>query len=141
MAYLYRHIRLDKNEPFYIGVGGLDKFDNYNRANIRNHRNALWKNISNKTKFEVEILLDDLDTKTALEKEVEFITLYGRIDKGTGTLANMTDGGEGVTGRRYKHSEETKQKLSLSRKRWKFSAEHRLTISQRMTGEKNTKNQ
>ena len=21
MAYVYRHIRLDKNEPFYIGVG------------------------------------------------------------------------------------------------------------------------
>jgi len=22
MAYLYRHIRLDKNEPFYVGIGG-----------------------------------------------------------------------------------------------------------------------
>lgn len=21
MAYVYRHIRLDKNEPFYIGIG------------------------------------------------------------------------------------------------------------------------
>lgn len=28
MAYLYRHIRLDKNEPFYIGIGSDS---NYNR--------------------------------------------------------------------------------------------------------------
>lgn len=28
--YLYRHIRLDKNEPFYIGIGS-EKFG-FNRA-------------------------------------------------------------------------------------------------------------
>ena len=32
MAYVYRHIRLDKNEPFYIGIGS-DK--TYKRANAR----------------------------------------------------------------------------------------------------------
>ena len=25
MAYLYRHIRLDKNEPFYIGIGKMSR--------------------------------------------------------------------------------------------------------------------
>lgn len=31
MAYVYRHIRLDKNEVFYIGIGTDTK--NYKRAN------------------------------------------------------------------------------------------------------------
>ena len=31
MAYLYRHIRLDKNEPFYIGIGSDT---NFKRANL-----------------------------------------------------------------------------------------------------------
>ena len=31
MAYLYRHIRLDKNEPFYIGIGS-NELNNYKRA-------------------------------------------------------------------------------------------------------------
>jgi hypothetical protein len=26
MAYVYRHIRLDKNEPFYIGIGSDSSF-------------------------------------------------------------------------------------------------------------------
>ena len=32
MAYIYRHIRLDKNEPFYIGIGS-DVEGKYKRAN------------------------------------------------------------------------------------------------------------
>ena len=27
MAYVYRHIRLDKNQPFYIGVGTCDTYE------------------------------------------------------------------------------------------------------------------
>lgn len=33
MAYVYRHIRLDKNIPFYIGIGLKDY--NYKRVVIR----------------------------------------------------------------------------------------------------------
>lgn len=43
MAYVYRRIRLDKNEPFYIGIGTDTK--NYKRANVRSLRNRVWKNI------------------------------------------------------------------------------------------------
>lgn len=32
MAYVYRHIRLDKNQPFYIGIGS-DTDGRYHRAN------------------------------------------------------------------------------------------------------------
>ena len=48
--YLYRHIRLDKDEPFYIGIGKKrENFNTYNqefeRAYSRSHRNKHWKNI------------------------------------------------------------------------------------------------
>ena len=99
MAYLYRHIRLDKNEPFYIGIGS-DSNGKYSRAfAIKTGRNPLHQNILNKTVVEVEILLDDLTWEEACEKEKEFIKLYGRIDLGVGCLSNMTNGGEGVFGK------------------------------------------
>ena len=114
MAYLYRHIRLDKNEPFYIGISSTD--DNYARAFDRSHkhrRNKLWQNITNKTDFEVEILLDNLTHEESCEKEMEFIKLYGRKDLGTGTLCNYTDGGDkGTFGRKYTYTDEHRKKTS-----------------------------
>ena len=57
MAYVYRHIRLDKNEPFYIGIGS----DMTNkRANEKARRSKFWKKIVAKTDYEIEILFDDI---------------------------------------------------------------------------------
>ena len=57
--YVYRHIRLDKNEPFYIGIGNKK---NYARAYQTNpdRRNEIWCKIFNKTDIEIEIILEDL---------------------------------------------------------------------------------
>lgn len=103
--YLYRHIRLDKNEPFYIGIGsksGEDYKDfksEYNRAFSKQRRDSkIWKLITKKTSYSVEILLESDDYSFIKEKEKEFIKLYGRIDKNTGCLSNMTDGGDGTIG-------------------------------------------
>lgn len=112
MAYVYRHIRLDKNEPFYIGIGSDD---NYNRAKTSTRRNKHWLNIS-KFWFEVDILFDNLTWNEACEKEKEFIALYGRSDLGKGVLCNLTNGGDGVLGRIFKHSEDSKLKMSKTRK-------------------------
>lgn len=92
MAYVYRHIRLDKNEPFYIGIG---KGSTYERAyeKSKTKRSKFWSYISKKG-YEVEILMDNLTWEQACEKEKEFILLYGRKDLGTGTLVNLTIGGE-----------------------------------------------
>lgn len=89
MAVVYRHIRLDKNEPFYIGIG------QEKRAYTTRERNEIWRRIVDKTDYEVEILFDDLTWEEAIKKEKEFISLYGRKNNNTGILANMTDGGEG----------------------------------------------
>lgn len=109
MAYLYRHIRLDKNEPFYIGIGS--DF-NYNRAYEikKDRRNIVWSRIASKSEIEIEIMLDGLSWDNACQKEIEFIKLYGRIDKGCGILANLTDGGDGTLG--IIVSEKTRKKNS-----------------------------
>lgn len=97
MPYIYRHIRPDKNEVFYIGYGS-DK--NYKRAHSNRSRTFYWNNVVNKNNgvFEVEIIFEHEDKEFIKEKEVEFISLYGRKDLGQGTLVNLTNGGDGTHG-------------------------------------------
>lgn len=145
MLYLYRHIRLDKNVPFYIGIGSYRKnrSDTLERAYSKNCRSKFWHRVANKTEYRVEIMLENLTRDEACEREREFILLYGRRDIGTGTLVNMTDGGDGVfnlspesrkimsdkakiLSKGRTHSEETKQKLSSMKKGLVRSEQHRL---------------
>lgn len=112
--YLYRHTRIDKGDPFYIGVG--TKKDRqftlhtaeYDRAYKRHKENNIWCKIVDKTQYEVEILIESDDYYFIKQKEIEFIKLYGRIDLDTGILSNMTDGGDGIVNL----SEETKRRMS-----------------------------
>ena len=126
MAYIYKHIRLDTNEIFYIGIGSQDK---YKRAFSLIKRNKFWKNIVSKTEFKVEIIEDGLTWEQACEKEKELISLYGRRDLNTGTLVNMTNGGDGTFG--VKHSEEwyEKQRKNNSKKGKSISNTHKKNIS------------
>lgn len=97
MAYVYRHIRKDKNQVFYVGIGG-DEEGKYERAYSKHSRNNHWYHITQKTDYEVHIMFDDFTWDESCEKEREFIKLYGRRDLGIGTLVNMTDGGDGTLG-------------------------------------------
>lgn len=111
MAYIYRHIRHDKNEPFYIGIG-RDDGGEYKRAyhgSQLRKSSVIWNRIVAKTTYEVEIIIDGISWEYAICKEKEFIKLYGRINNKTGTLANMTDGGEGSVGRVY--TDEIREKI------------------------------
>jgi hypothetical protein len=122
MAIVYRHIRKDKNEPFYIGIGKTNE-----RANTTKGRNGLWKKIVKKTDYIVEILFDDLTWEEACEKEKEFISLYGRKDLNTGILVNLTNGGEGTLGAIV--SKNTREKIGKSNYGRKQSQE---TINKRI---------
>jgi hypothetical protein len=128
---LYRHIRTDKQEVFYIGIG-----ENESRAYDKKGRTRVWKNTANKG-YETEILFEDLTWEQATEKEKEFIALYGRKDLGLGTLVNLTDGGEGTIG--YKHTEESKEKnrIAASGRNNAFYGKERPDHSKRMQGDKN----
>lgn len=124
MAYVYRHVRLDKNEVFYIGIGS-DNEGEYKRAFIKKNRNKYWRNVISKTEYEVEIMLDNLTWEEACKKEIEFIKLYGRRNLNEGTLVNMTDGGDGTLGLKQSPSQETKEKMRQAKLGKKLSEEHR----------------
>lgn len=100
--YLYRHLNPNTNLPFYVGVGTKQNKNHrsfkatYYRAHTFHKENSIWKNIVNKNGFVVEIIIESDDYQFILNKEVEFITLYGRKDIKTGILANLTNGGEGT---------------------------------------------
>jgi len=91
--YIYRHIRLDKNEVFYIGIGTKKEKSThkqcYYRAFRKANRNPHWNNIVNlNPNYKVEILLESDSLDFIIEKEIEFIELYKK------TLCNKTSGGE-----------------------------------------------
>mgnify|MGYP000470410182 CR=1 FL=1 len=102
LYYLYRHIRLDTNEVFYIGIGKkLSNFKQikteYYRAYGNKLRNDFWKRITKKSNYRVEILLESNDKDFIKSKEKEFIKIYGKRKDG-GTLCNLTNGGDGCNG-------------------------------------------
>lgn len=132
MAYVYRHIRLDKNQPFYIGISKNDKYGSCKRAKSDYGRNVIWRRIVEKSDYEIEIMMDGLTWDEAKQKEIEFIKLYGRINNNTGILSNMTDGGEGGLG--VVVSEETRKKRSEISRRKGISRETREKMAQKLRG-------
>jgi hypothetical protein len=154
---LYRHIRLDTNQPFYIGIGR-----NITRAYTVSGRSAEWKSIYESTDIEIEILFVHDDWEVICEKEKEFIAIHGRQDLNEGSLVNKTSGGSTGTPNRLvtyeekmkisnalkgrfcgnknpfygkTHTEENKKKFS--RKGSKHSIETKLLMSESRTGSKN----
>lgn len=151
MAFVYSHSRKDTGKVFYIGIGSQE---DYQRAFIKSNRSVHWYRIVNKVGYSIAILFDNLTWDEACKKEIELIKQYGRIDTGTGTLINKTDGGDGtlgciVTEERIKKvrekqigkfvSKETREKLRIAhtgKKRGPCSYEHKMKISLSQIGKK-----
>jgi len=145
MAVVYRHWRLDKPEVFYVGIGNKES-----RAYDLTNRNKVWKGMKKRCEVSVEIVTRDLSWEDACDLEKLMISEYGRIDLGTGTLANLTDGGDGSNGvkqsqytidkransnRGKKRTEETKSKISISNTGKVFSREHLEKLSKSHLGQ------
>ncbi len=114
---LYQHKRLDNSCIFYVGIGNIE------RAYSKHGRNKHWKNIINKTDYEVQILKYNLSVYEAFEMEKGLISFYKREN-----LSNMTDGGDGC--KNLKHSVESKLKMSKSHTGKKLSKESILKRSE-----------
>ena len=145
--YVYKHVRLDNNTCFYIGKG------KEGRLNVPN-RNTIHDNICKKHGYKAVIFKDKLNEEEAFKLEKDLINCYvsklgyGIYIKGyyvntenNKFLTNMTFGGEGVSG--MHHSEETKKKMSKTRKghvTWikgkKLSEETKQKISESHKGKK-----
>jgi len=102
-TYVYIHTRDDTGEIFYVGIGIN------NRAYNLDKRNRFWNRIIAKTTYTIKIVFNKLSHKEALHKEIRLIKLIGRSNLGTGSLCNLTNGGEGCLG--YKATKETRDKL------------------------------
>ena len=133
---VYFHINPIKQEIFYVGIGHPV------RPYLKNGRSKWWHNTVNKYGYEIVVIHKNLTWRGASELEVAYIKQIGRQDLGTGTLINLTEGGEGKSG--YKCSDETKKKMSESakipaskRKGVELSRETKLKISGALKGNKN----
>lgn len=83
--YTYLWLRED-GTPYYVGKG-------YRHRAFERHR------VGSAPPDERIVLQEWPCEKDAFAAEVFLISYYGRKDKGTGILRNLTDGGEGAAGR------------------------------------------
>ena len=121
MAIVYLHLT-EKNVPFYVGIG-----KEISRANYFKNRSKFWHRTKDKYGIKVQILFKKLSWREAIKKEIELITFYGRRDLGTGTLCNLTKGGEGVVGNKLNKKQLEAHRLqSIGRK---LSKEAKLKLS------------
>jgi hypothetical protein len=164
--YIYEYVRLDYNEPFYIGKGSGERWKS------KKNRGKRFLGILKETDVAVNILHENLTEQEAYELECWYIWQYRDV---LGyNLANITDGGEGgdtlsnmpkeqleeykermrkiKTGIRFtkehkkkigealkdrEFSEETRRKISESKKGTKHTEESKEKISQKVKGERN----
>jgi len=99
--YIYKHIRKDTGETFYVGKGTFRKNrkPSFERACAKIHsRNPHWKRIVEKAGYDVEIFVMCKTDKEAQRVEKMLISKIGRYDLKKGPLANFTDGGDGHCG-------------------------------------------
>ena len=134
--YVYLHRKLSTGDIFYVGIGCQPK---YGRVFEERKRNPLWFSIARKHGVQPEIIGDFLTKKQAVELEKGVIKTLGRRDINTGSLSNMTIGGDGVSGKPL--SKEHKEKLSRAHSGknnywWgkKLSGAHREKIRKSNTG-------
>lgn len=133
--FVYEHWRPDKNECFYIGKG------RGRRSELTVPRNSLHRAIRARLATsgfaaESRIIKDGLTASEAFDLEKTLIAKYGRADRLSGSLANLTDGGgAGPYGRkRGCPSDEVRRRMSLAQMGKRHSRETRAKISARLVG-------
>lgn len=133
--YIYLHRRLDTDEVFYVGKGTRTPRKGYRRGFDAKWRSQAWLAVARTSGHGVDLVADFFDERDAFEYERHLIALYGRSDKGTGILVNMTNGGQGMSG--SMQSQATIQKRSNKLRGRLVSPETRERISRSLRGANN----
>jgi hypothetical protein len=111
---------LFKNEPFYIGKGKLDRLTEHLKLKSNSNKNIKKKNriksiFDNGKEPIILKIKENLSEREALDIENKIINEIGREDLNKGPLLNLNDGGQ-LTQINYRHTQETKDKMSLKSK-------------------------
>ena len=105
--YVYEHWRPDTGVCFYVGKGKGKRAWTIKGRQNRHHASIISKLTANGLCVDVRIVASDLSEDQAFTKERELIAFYGRD-----SLANMSDGGEGLSN----PSKEVRTKMSEAAK-------------------------
>jgi hypothetical protein len=118
MYYTYLWLR-ENGTPYYVGKGS-------GKRGYVKHSHRMLPPLSKD-----RIIVQDFETEAeAFEAEVFLIQYYGREDKSTGCLLNLTDGGEGFSG----ISNITRERMSAAAKVKVFTKEHRENMGKAHVG-------
>lgn len=164
MSYCYIYANpLEPEAPLYVGKGQGDRAYEHRDKYAINYKLRKALSAMKRAGLEPTItLIDAPSNEAACAYEIFWIKVYGRQDLGTGSLCNLTDGGEGGglnrvwseeskakisaanLGRiipedqkekmRKPKSDETRQRMSDTRMGWIPSVDVRSKISQTLTG-------
>lgn len=126
-TYIYV-IKRSNGEPFYVGVGQKRRVGCHEREsrNTKKHSHKLSIIRGDDVVYEIVSWFDQWAEAAA--EEMRLIALYGRRDKGTGILTNLTDGGEGAPG--VVRSQDQRRHLSEIKTGVPLSYEHRAALSE-----------
>lgn len=101
-TYVYRDPSRN-NEPIYVGKGSKRRaYIHLKKSNKHPFIQRLQKMKNNNVSPDIEIIYA-LDENHSFFLEECLIEMFGRKDLGKGSLLNLTDGGEGVSG--FRHNE------------------------------------
>lgn len=126
--YLYVHYRLDKNEPFYIGIGTKHRNKEYYRALCFKKRNPIWHRVARKTKYDIMIISESDNREEIIEQEKNYIKIFGKKKDNSGCLVNITNGGDGGNGNGNIWTQEMRDKIKIANSKRVISEETRAKL-------------
>ena len=135
MDNFYTYIYSDpskNNEPFYVGKGtGTRLWSHLNRKDRHPVSNKIKSLYSKGVKPMISVY-SGLDEEFAFFLEEELISKFGRKDLKTGCLLNLTNGGEGSSGRIA--TAQLRKNMSAAKSGQKYSDEARKNMSKGQIG-------
>lgn len=139
-AFVYIFFDPRNGDPKYVGIGGEHRAFRHLQGNGSSNKGlqAFIEEMKSVGISIKPIMIPQESKEQAKKTEIYMIKLYGRVDLGTGTLFNLTDGGDGMLNpspyikeimRGVNSSDAHRKALSESLKGRKFSDDHKEKLS------------